>query len=204
MTPTNPLGTWIEVMSIAFASVMGFVVGGLFAAAAFFALTSTIVFMRALRRSRAMLREPEVPELSALAPAQAMKVLSALRGEPLHSDALARVEELERLAEQAPERALVQLDELVTENPRSVPALLLRARLQFELEHGDAASSWSRALTLALDGGLNVLAAKAFDRHVAHREQLELDRPHLIALGKALAARGHDDDAAWCRARASV
>ncbi len=200
----HPLGSWIAVMSIAAAAVVGYVTGGWLLAMLAFVAVSTIVFMRALRRSRAMLQEPELPQLGALPPSQAMAVLSALKGKTLQSEALARIEELERIAEHDAARALVATEEMLADAPRNVPALLLRARLQFELEHAGAAASWSRALTLALDSGLNGLAARAFDRHVAHRDRLELDGPHLVALAKALAAHGHDDDAAWCRARRGV
>lgn len=197
----HPLGSWIAVMSIGFSTVVGYVTGGWLLALALFVLVSSVVFMRALRRNQAMLREPEVPGLSELPPAQAIAVLSALRGPQLQSALLTRIEQIERTAEHDARSGLAELDALLVEHPRSVPALLLRARLQFELESDDAAESWSRALALALDGGLNLLAARAFDRHVAHRERLVLDRRHLEALAKALAAHGHDDDAAWCRAR---
>lgn len=204
MTHQHPLGPWIEVMSIAFASVGGFMLGGWLLAVIGFVGVSSIVIMRALRRNRVLLHEPDVPKLTELAPSQAMAVLSALKGRPLQSDALARIEELERIAEHAPERALARAHELLAEQPRNVPVLLVCARLQFELDHADAAATWSRALGLALDGGLNVLAAREFDRLAGKRERLELDRPHLLALARALAARGLDDDAAWCRARAGV
>lgn len=204
MTDQHPLGPWIEVMSIAVASVGGFVLGGWLLAAVGFVAVASIVITRALRRSRALLHEPEVPQLGELAPSQAMAMLSALKGRPLQSDALAKIEELEQIAKHAPERALARANELLAEQPRSVPLLSLCARLQFELDHPDAATTWSRALGLALDGGLNVLAAREFDRHAGKRERLELDRAHLLALGRALAARGLDDDAAWCRARAEV
>jgi hypothetical protein len=197
----HPLGSWISVMSIGLSAVLGYVVGGWLLAIALFVLVSSVVFMRALRRNRAMLREPEVPGLSELPPAQAIAVLSALRGPQLQSALLTRIETIERSAEHDAGGALALLDTLLVEHPRSVPALLLRARLQFELEHGEAAASWSRALALALDGGLNLLAARAFDRHVAHREHLVLDGAHLAALAKALAAHGHDDEATWCRER---
>ncbi|MBC8074246.1 MAG: hypothetical protein IAG13_38355 [Deltaproteobacteria bacterium] len=206
MSPTDdrdghPLGSWISVMSIGASTVVGYVVGGWLLAIALFVLVSAVVFMRALRRSPAMLREPEVPGLSELPPAQAIAVLSALRGPQLQSALLTRIEQIERSAEHDARRALAALDEVLVDHPRSVPALLLRARLQFELEQDDAAASWSRALALALDGGLNLLAARAFDRHVAHRERLVLDDAHLAGLAKALAAHGHHDHAAWCRAR---
>lgn len=204
MTHQHPLGPWIEVMSIALASVGGFMLGGWLVAGLGFVAVSAIVIMRALRRNRALLHEPDVPQLGELAPSQAMAVLSALKGRPLQSDALARIEELEKIAEHAPERALVRAHELLAEQPRNVPVLFMCARLQFELDHADAPATWSRALGLALDGGLNVLAAREFDRHAGKRERLELDRAHLLALGRALAARNLDDEAAWCRARAGV
>jgi hypothetical protein len=197
----HPLGSWIAVMSIGVSTVVGFVLGGWVLAILLFIAVAIAVFMRALRRNKAMLREPELPDLGGLPPSQAIAVLAALRGQPLQSPVLTRIEQIEASAAHDARRALVELDELLVEHPRSVPALLLRARLQFELEHADATRSWSRAIAFALDGGLNTIAAKGFDRHVVHRERLELDRPHLLALAKALAAHGHDDDAAWCRAR---
>jgi hypothetical protein len=124
---------------------------------------------------------------------------SALRGQPLASSLHGKVEELAKLAETDPVTAHARVCALLDETPRNVPALVLCARLAFELRHGDAIGRWAAALRTALDTGLNRVAASTFVAHREHRDALDLNPAHRSALAHALLANGHAEDAAWAR-----
>jgi hypothetical protein len=85
-----------------------------------------------------------------------------------------------------------------------VPALVLCARLAFELAHGDAVARWTAALRAALDTGLNRVAASTFVAHREHRDALDLTAAHRTALAHALLANGHAEDARWARPSAAT
>lgn len=192
-------GIVATLLALGLAPTVGMMLGGGWVAAFAFVAAATIVTMRALGRHRRALREPD-PLGAQLTAGQAIGMLSAMRGLPLAPSALGRVEVLTQLAERDPAAAHAGVVALLAEAPRNVAALVLCARLAFALQHDDAPQRWAEALRIALDTGLNRVAAMAFVAHREHREALRLGAGHAAALANALGANGHAADATWCRA----
>lgn len=164
---------------------------------------SVIVSRRWRARFGTALREEVAPHVGGLPPQQALAVLSALHGRTLASPLLERVAQLEELATREPAQALQGARELITAQPRAVPALSLCARLEFAAHEPTAAATWTRAIAAALHSGANAAAARELELHAEHRASLGLSPGELRALGRALAARGNAEQAAWCEARAA-
>jgi hypothetical protein len=209
--PPRPMQLVMLVLGVAAAA--GYAIGGPTLAVGLFVGGALIVAARALARTRAALRDPELPALDRLAPQQALAVLAATHGKVITTPLLDRIEALTQAAAVDPRGALADVRVLVRQSPRSVPALLLCARLELELDEPGAARTWSRAIATALDTGLNRLAARSFVDHAAHRDALELGAEHLRDLANALghSHRSATDEppgraaelARWCRDRAA-
>ncbi len=185
-------------LALGLAPTIGMWIGGGWLAALLFAATAAVVTMRALARHNQALRDPD-PLTGQLTPQQAIGMLSALRGQPLAASVVARVAEIDTLASTDPDAAYAALTTLLTQAPRHTAALVLCARLAFLLGRADAGGRWETALRVALDTGLNRVAATTFVSHREHREMLALGPTHRAALATALAANGHPDDARWWR-----
>ena len=67
----------------------------------------------------------------------------------------------------------------------------------------DAHELASEAIRLALDGGMNPVAASFFEEFAPSRDHFDLDDHLLERLALALDARGSDELATWCRAQVS-
>ncbi|MBX7082097.1 MAG: hypothetical protein K1X88_23015 [Nannocystaceae bacterium] len=206
--PPRPMQ--LVLLALGVVAALGYAISGPMLALALFVGGALIVAVRTLARTRAALREPELPALDRLAPQQALAVLAATHGKVMTTPMLDRVEALTQAASVDPRGALADVRVLVRQSPRAVPALLLCARLELELDEAGATRTWSRAITTALDTGLNRLAARSFADHAAHRDALELGPEHLQALANALLhspPAGADAGATaelvrWCRDRA--
>jgi hypothetical protein len=195
---TNPIGLIATVLALGLAPTVGMMLGGGWLAAFLFVATAAVVTMRAMAKHHRALRDPD-PTLQQLTPQQAIGMLSALRGQPLAGSVAARVAEIEELAQRDAPAAHARIVALVEEAPRNVAALILCARLAFALRRPDAAARWATALRVALDTGLNRVAATSFVEHRVHRDALQLDPSHVAALARALEANGHREDALWWR-----
>ena len=199
----NAFGILATLLVLAVAPTFGMMIGGGWTAAFAFVATAAIVTTRALsKHARASVDREAIP--GGLTATQAIGMLSALRGQPLASSIHGKVEDLAKLAETDPVTAHARVSELLVEAPRNVPALVLCARLGFELAHGDAPARWAAALRAALDSGLNRVAASTFVAHREHRDALDLTPAHRSALAHALLANAQADDSRWARPGAAT
>ncbi|NVB40616.1 hypothetical protein G6O69_22440 [Pseudenhygromyxa sp. WMMC2535] len=147
------------------------------------------------------LAERDAPDVRELPPDQAIQVLSAFMsagassGDSLVSmtafagGLLGEVGKARSLAKKGdPEGAIAMLDGLAKDNPRSpaIPAELARIyRKQDELDASRSAAT--RAIQLALTGGMNRLAAKVFSElEDEDRDELGLSSEEWLTLGKVL------------------
>jgi hypothetical protein len=199
----NPTSIFATLLAIGVAPVVGMFIGGGWVAAVFFVAAASLVTARAFKKHARSMADRDVLD-AALTPTQAIGMLSALRGKPLAGSAHAKVEDLAKLADTDPVTAHARVCEMLVESPRNVPALALCARLAFDLQHTDASARWATALRIAIDQGLNRVAAATFVAHREHRDALELSPSHRNALAHALLANGHADDARWARPSAAT
>jgi len=182
-------------------------VGGAFFAGLGVTTTAAVVwFVRKMRAQDRTRLVESAPNLTGLAPAQALSVMGAMSGGEgalsFKSELLTKLEVIDETLSDEPEAALKSLDPLVKSHPRSPAVHLRRARAL--LGAGDEATSGhavTTALRCALDGGMNPMAATIFAEFESHRDTLDLEDRHLRILGKALAQHGHPDAAAWCEAQ---
>jgi len=163
------------------------------------------------RRIRLELRERPVPALDALAPEQAMHVLSALagRGEAgpsFKSPLLDRLEALRSDAKDDTRSAIVEVEQLRAEHPRSAAVDALLAELYRNDDRSHAAlEAASRAIAKALDGGMNSVAFRVYaDLSADYHTKLSLDAAHWRRLGAVLEARDDVEGADRARARAEA
>jgi hypothetical protein len=165
------------------------------------------VVLRA-RSNRGGLSDGKAPDVRGLPPEQALNVLSAMVGKEgggmaFGSAILNGVAEIREQAESDLHGAIAALEALGKEHPRSpaIPAELAKLHARAEDQASSLACS-SEAITLGIRGGMNAMAARAFEDlgeiSEAH-EHLDLDQATRDRLGKALAARGNAAGAAWCR-----
>lgn len=181
---------------------------------AFFAalgVTTTVAivgFMRKIRSEDRTRNVQSAPNLTGLAPGQALSVMGAMTGgdSPLSfkSELLTKLEQIDETLEDQPAAALDALKPFVAEHPRSPAVQLRRARALLAIgDTGAAADAVTTAIAHALDGGMNPMAAAVFVEFEALRDDLELEDRHLRTLGKALGQRGHSAQAQWCESRLS-
>lgn len=176
----------------------GFVVGGL--------LGVTVTAVVGYTRAQASLREPPAPAIEALPPDKALAVLSAATGAgregPGGSEVLSELEEIRSQASANPGVALLRAKSLKEKYPRSPAVAAELARLHGSAEREEEARKLAgEAIRLALDGGMNPVAASFFEEFAASRDHLGLDARLLERLALALDARGSDELASWCRAQ---
>lgn len=180
--------------------------GAFFAGLGITTIASVGWFVRKMRAQDRTRFVESAPNLTGLAPAQALSVMGAMAGNdgPLSfkSELLTKLEAIDETLDSDPDGALDQLQPLLTSNPRS-PAVHLRYarahRAKGEAEI--AAKTVATALRTALDGGMNPMAASIFVEFGPLRNDLDLEDRHLEMLARALGQRGHTDDAAWCKSR---
>ena len=150
------------------------------------------------------LEGPPPPQVLSLPPEQALSVLSAMvnrdGGQPaLASEVLEALAAVRERAESDLDAAIVEAEELRGRHPRSpaIPAQLARLHREREADAASAAAA-SNAITLAVRGGMNSVAAKVYEEFVGLRERFELDTATWRGLARVLAARDQADAAAWC------
>ncbi len=204
LSPTATVGL---VLVFSVSGGLGYLWGGI--GGAFFAalgVTTTVAIGGFLRKLNAEDRTRNVvsaPNLSGLAPGHALSVMGAMTGGEnalsFKSELLTRLEEIDGTLEEQPAAALKELDSFAAAHPRSPAVHLRRARaLRTRGDVAAAASTVATSIAYALDGGMNPMAAAIFVEFEAMRDQLELENRHLRTLGKALARRGHAQEAQWC------
>ncbi len=185
----------------------GGISGGFFSALGVTTAAAVVGFARKIRAADRTRLAQTAPNLTGLAPTQALSVMGAMTGAArsgrFGSELLTTLEALDETLERAPQAALDALGPLVQEHPRS-PAVHLRfarahqAKDDLEL----ATDSASTSIRLALDGGMNPMAASIFVELDALRDDMNLEDRHWRTLSKALRLRGHAAEAAWCEQRA--
>jgi hypothetical protein len=176
----------------------GFVIGGLVGVM----VTALVGYSRA----QASLREPPAPAVEMLPPNKALAVLSAAAGAgrdgPGGSEVLSELDEIRSQAGANPGAALLRADALQKRYPRSPAVAAELARLHSSAGREDKANRLAgESIRLALDGGMNTVAASLFEEFAGSRERLGLDAHRLERLALALDAQGSDELAAWCRER---
>lgn len=161
-------------------------------------------FMRKMRAQDRTRIIESAPNLSGLAPAQALSVMGAMTGTdgPLSfkSELLTKLEVIDETLEDDPDGAAEALKPLLASHPRS-PAVHLRHARVHRAKGDSEVETVTTALRTALDGGMNPMAASIFVEFEAIRENLTLEDRHLRMLSKALAQREHAELAAWCESR---
>ncbi|MGH1346286.1 MAG: hypothetical protein ACRBN8_32265 [Nannocystales bacterium] len=207
LSPTATVGL---VLVFATSGGLGYLWGGI--GGGFFAalgITTTVAiggFVLKIRSEDRTRNVGPAPNLSGLAPGQALSVMGAMTGGEgalsFKSELLTKLEKIDETLEDNPAAALEALEPFASEHPRSPAVHLRRARAL--RAHGDtdtAANAVTTAVGFALDGGMNPMAATIFVEFEAMKEQLDLEARHLRTLGKALAQRGHTAQAQWCESR---
>jgi len=142
------------------------------------------------------------PDVSALPARQALAALSAATGGAgsFDSPQMRALEQVAKKAESDPTGALTDVERLKDEFPRSplVTAELAR-RCQAVGQEDAARRAASEAIVLALDGGMNPMAARLLAEFKDYRDGLALDDGQRQRLAGAAEASGDDSGAAWCR-----
>jgi tetratricopeptide (TPR) repeat protein len=160
-----------------------------------------------IRRAQRMLEHRSIQSDRVLPPRQALAVMSGLSGSEgglvsYRSELLARLEEIAALAASNPALALELARELTEDHPRSPAARAAVARaLLASGDHEEGMAQASRAIALALDGGMNPAAATMFEEVADHRDALSLAPHHLERLARILENRQDASGTAWCRIR---
>jgi hypothetical protein len=157
-------------------------------------------------RAQASLREPPAPAVENLAPDKALAVLSAATGAgrdgPGGSEVLSELDEIRAQASANPGAALLRAEALKERFPRNPAVAAELARLHGSAGREEKARELAaESIRLALDGGMNPVAAAFFEEFAAARDHLGLDAPLLERLALALEARGSADLASWCRSQ---
>lgn len=155
------------------------------------------------------LRDRPAPRVLELPPDQALSVLSAMvnkdgDGRSLASEVLTSIAGIKRKSEEDLEGAVVDAEDLRRKFPRSPAVVAELARLH-RLRGADqsTAKAASEAIALAIDGGMNSVAARVFQDFESLRAQLGLNEAHWQALARILDARELPEDAVWCREHGS-
>lgn len=199
---TGGLGAWGYLASGPMVGVLGALGGALVGFAVYFS-------MRAISVHRS-LEDAAAPQVLSLPPDQALNVLSAMvNGDAgranLASEVLTTLAAISERAQGDLEGAIVEAEELRREFPRSpaVPAELARLHRKRNAPMAAAACA-SQAITLALHGGMNAVAARTFAELDADRELLELQAREWEALARVLEVREDAEGAAWARGRGAA
>lgn len=174
----------------------GGLMGGLIGAVLGALVPATAISLRQLSRGNRAL-QAENPIVHGLPPDQALTVLSAAasRGRDgggmisFRSQVLIELEQAALLGRTDPAEALQRVRTLAQAHPRSpaVHAELARRHLALH-QPVEARASVSHALALALDGGMNPMAAKLVSEFGSLREDLKLSATHAARLAKVLQA----------------
>jgi hypothetical protein len=189
----------------ALAGLLGFaliVFGGYFAAGLVGALGGSLAGAAILivlnhSRTRREGRSFPVHDLQGITPEQAASLLAATpspsKGErampAFKSDIVAQIEQALEDTKGEPRAALARIEQLRDTYPRSaaVWSELVRRRLAVD-KRDDAWDALDRALVLALDGGMNSLAAKLAAEFPEGREHLDLGEERKARLERAIEA----------------
>lgn len=169
------------------------------------AAVAIVLGARRARRFGAALDAP-VPDVSALPGRQALAALAAATRDAANFDSpqLRALEKLDDDSGGDPHRALALAEELMAEHRRSPLVTAEVARRHAAV--GNTVQAQRHAglsITLALDGGMNPMAAKLLAEFRAHRESFELSAAHRRRLAGAATANDDDSGAAWCREEGS-
>ncbi len=164
-------------------------------------LTTIVIGARRMRGVGRALDGPS-PDLSALPAKQALAALSAATGGAGSFDS-PQMRALDAVAEKVegdPEGALAEADKVREQFPRSPLVTAELARRHDALGHHDDAGRWAaEAIRLALDGGMNPMAAKLLAEFRVHRSALRLDSARRARLAGASQTAGDESGARWCR-----
>jgi hypothetical protein len=181
---------------------LGALFGGLVATCISLGGTAVI---RAVRRGD--FKEERPMDLSGLDGRQSLAMLnqrvSSADGPSLRSEVLDGIAAFETMAEDDFPSARAHAESLMQAYPRApaIPAAL--ARLFLDRDQDRAASLTTRSIRLALDGGMNRVAADVFTRWpIDRREDLDLPKGAWSRLARALRARDHDEAASWAETQA--
>lgn len=184
----------------------GWVTSGPFAAVAIgtgaAVAVGVVVAARRMRQVGKALDGP-TPDVSQLPAKQALAALSAATGGSASFDSpqMRALDGVAATAEHDPEAALREAERARDQFPRSPLVTAEVARRCTALErHDAAASNASDAIRLALDGGMNPMAAKLLAEFETYRDDFSLTTAHRERLAGAALAAGDVDAAAWCRA----
>ncbi|MEM6989794.1 MAG: hypothetical protein AAF721_04840 [Myxococcota bacterium] len=191
------------VASVAIGAGAGWLLSGPLAAIALGVVCATITtVVIGARRMRGVGRalDGPAPDLSQLPAKQALAALSAATGGAGTFDSPA-MRALEGVADKEdPNTALAEAIRVRNEFPRSpLVAAELSRRHAAVGNDDDAGRCASEAIALALDGGMNPMAAKLFKEFRDRREALTLSDAQRRRLAGAAETADDDSGAAWCR-----
>ena len=142
------------------------------------------------------------PDLSQLQPKQVLATLSAMAGGgQFDSPQMRALEVVEEKAKTDPTAALGEARRVLVKYPRSpLVAAEVSRRYRAVNDETRASSAAADAIALALDGGMNPMAAKLLAEFKDDREQFKLSAEHRARLAGAARAAGDESGAAWCMA----
>lgn len=177
------------------------------------AVSFTIV--RVLAEARRFGERP-APDVRELPPDQAMQVLTALMTAgaggsstklEIQGGLLGEIAKAHARAEDGDlDGALAKLRALAEEHPRSpaIPAEITRVLAGRERHEDERRRAASKAISLALHGGMNRLAGTIYEEFdEAERAHLKLDAEGWTSLARVFVARGDEQSADACRRRAA-
>jgi len=142
------------------------------------------------------------PDLSELQPKQALATLSALAGGgQFDSPQMRGLEVVAEKAKDDPSAALGEARRLLVKYPRS-PLVTAEVSRRYRAMNDEtrACTAAADAIALALDGGMNPMAAKLLAEFKSDRDKFKLSAEHRARLAGAARAAGDDSGAAWCKA----
>jgi hypothetical protein len=190
------------------AAVVGLAAGGLigaFVGALAGALASvTVLGLRRIRETDRSLDAATAPKLDGLDRRQVMTVMTAVMGasDAFRSELLDALEEARETASSDPARALEIVRALREDHPRSPAVHAELARLHLAAsDEALAIEHATRAIGLALDGGMNPTAARLFEEFAPLRDRFALSSGQYGQLARVLRAGEADEAADWCDGR---
>ena len=193
----SPFAALAAVLGFGFFVFFGWFAAGWLGALGGSLMGAAVLVVLNAARTRRSGRSFPVQNLQGITPEQAAKLLAATpspnksqRPMPaFKSDIVTQIEDALQETQDEPRMALARIEQLRDKHPRSaaVWSELVRRRLAVQRPE-EAWDALGRAIELALDGGMNSLAAKLATEFPAGVEAIDLGESHASRLQRAIEA----------------